>query len=161
MSFHENESYKHKAAKEVLRKWLKDKNEEKWVGDGVILEYPLIPAMKQEHFGNLVGYNYHTGDERYDYYDEVTSSNFNPSYKQCIQNNDIPIAVLDVAVVCKGCLLEGFEVYHTHQVDENKKKKITELTTGKCFDLYEISAETILRQTKAPENIYGLCDKII
>jgi len=161
MSFHENESYKHKAAKEVLRNWLKNKNEEKWRGDGVHLEYPLIPAMNQgEHFGNVVGYGYHVGDERYDYYSEVTSE-FNPTYKQCIQNNDIPIAVLDIAVVYKGCLLEGFEVYHTHRVDENKKKKITELTKGKCFDLYEINAETILCQTKAPENIYDLCDKII
>lgn len=161
MSFTENESYKHKAAKEVLQNWLKDKKKEKWGGDGVHLEYPLIPAMKKEHFGSLVGYNCHTGDERYDYYCEVTSGDFNPTYKQCIQNNDIPIAVLDIAVVYKGNLFEGFEVYHTHLVDENKKKKITELTKGKWFDLYEISAETILRQTKAPANIYDLCDKII
>ncbi len=89
------------------------------------LEYPLIPAMNRgEKWGNVVGYGYHVGDGsgRYEYYHEVTCGDFNPTYKQCIQNNDIPIAVLDIAVVYKGCVSEGFEVYHTHRVDDTKKK---------------------------------------
>ena len=160
MAFTENESFKHKAAKKLLCEWLKEKENGKWSGDGVHLEYPLISAMKHEDIGNVVGYGYSVGDGRYDYYAENTCD-FNPTYKQCVANKDIPIAVLDVAVVYKGCVFEGFEVYHTHRVDDIKKRKIQELTKNRGFKLYEISAEKILCQTKTPENIYKLCEVII
>jgi hypothetical protein len=158
MPFTENESYKHKLAKELLYKWLKEQKPEKWIGDGVYLEYPLIPAMRNEYdyvisYGNgyIDGYQYYSG----------ITSDFNPTYEQCIANNDIPLAVLDIAVVYAGCLFEGYEVYHTHKVDDTKKGKIMDLTKGKYFELYEISAEKILCQTKKPENIYTLCNRII
>ena len=123
MPYIENESFKHQLAKELLCKWLKEDKDTKWSGDGVHLEYPLIPAMKQENYGNVIGYGYSTGDDRYDYYYNNTSD-FNPTYKQCVDNNDIPVAILDIAVVYKGCVFEGFEVYHTNKVDDIKKEKI-------------------------------------
>lgn len=160
MPFTENESYKHKLAKELLYKWLKEKKPGKWHGDGVYLEYPLIPAMRNEYWnGNVISYG-NASIDGYHYYEGITSD-FNPTYEQCIANNDIPIAVLDIAVVYKGCLFEGFEVYHTHKVDDTKKGKIMDLTKGLDFKLYEISAEKILCHTKIPENIYTLCNIII
>ena len=116
--------------------------------------------MRHEHIANVVGYGWSLGDERYQYYAENTCD-FNPTYEQCVANKDIPIAVLDVAVVHKGSVDEGFEVYHTHRVDDIKKRKIRELTKNRSFKLYEISAEKILCQTKTPENIYKLCEVII
>lgn len=160
MPFTENESYKHKLAKEVLCKWLQEKNKEgPWMGDGVHIEYPLIPAMRNVTWNNVISYG-NASCDGYEYY-QTNTSDFNPTYEQCIANNDIPVAVLDIAVVYKGCLLEGFEVYHTHKVDDNKKGKIIDLTNGLSFKLYEISAEKILCQTKIPDNIYTLCNKII
>jgi hypothetical protein len=161
MAYIENESFKHKLAKELLCRWLKEKySGGKWRGDGIHLEYPLIPAMKNDAICNVIGYGYSIGDDRYAYYDKNTD-NFNPTYQQCVVNNDIPIAVLDIAVVYKGCVFEGFEVYHTHKVDSIKLGKIKDLTKNRRFNLYEISAEKILRETKMPEDIYKLCDVLI
>jgi hypothetical protein len=161
MTFTENESYKHKLAKELLSKWLKEKNDKvKWHGDGVHLEYPLIQSMRQINFCNIVGYGYDLGDGNREYYANNTN-NFNPTYIQCVENNDIPLAVLDIAIVYKGCIFEGFEVYHTNKVNNDKKEKIKKLTHDIDFKLYEISAEKILCQTKIPEDIYKLCDRII
>ena len=161
MSYIENESFKHKLAKELLATWLKEKNTyHKWCGDGVHLEYPLIPSMNCKYVGNLMGYGYSLGDDRYIYYSNNTKD-YNPTYEQCVANNDIPIAVLDIAVVYKGGIHEGFEVYHTHKVDNIKKNKIKELVRGTNFKLYEIDAEKILCQTKMPEDIYKLCNVII
>ena len=160
MPFTENESYKHKLAKELLREWLKEKNKEgPWMGDGVHLEYPLIPAMRTTNCGNVITYG-NASIDGYDYYEGITSD-FNPTYEQCIANNDTPIVVLDIAVVYKATLVEGFEVYHTHKVDDTKKGKIMDLTKGLGFKLYEISAEKILCKTKIPDNIYTLCNRII
>jgi hypothetical protein len=161
MSYVENESYKHKLAKELLCKWLEEKKGNgKWIGDGVHIEYPLIQSMKNDNFGNLLGYGYDIGDGNREYYENNTN-NFNPTYKQCIENDDIPIAVLDIAVVYKGCIYEGFEVFHTNKVDNIKKEKIKKLTYDTDFKLYEISAEKILCQTTQPEDIYKLCNRII
>ncbi len=161
MTFTENESFKHKLAKELLCKWLKEKRSGSGSpGDGVHLEYPLIPAMRHYAHGNLLSYGYYGSDIDVDYYKSNTTD-CAPSYSQCILNNDIPLAVLDIAVVDKGCVFEGFEVYHTHRVDYNKREKIMKLTEGLDFKLYEISAEKILCQTKVPDDIYKLCDIII
>jgi len=160
MPFTENESYKHKLAKELLYKWLKEKNKDPWPGDGVHLEYPLIPAMRNQYWpSNVICYG-NASFEGYHYY-ESNTSDFNPTYEQCIANNDIPVAVLDIAVVYKGSLFEGFEVYHTHKVNDTKKGKIIDLTEGLAFKLYEISAEKILCLTEKPDDIYSLCDRII
>ena len=158
MAYKHNESFKHKLAKELLCKWIKEKyGEGKWCGDGVHLEYPLIPAMKNNDLGNLPGYGYSLGDGTFDYYSNITIP-YVPTYEQCIVNNDIPIAVLDIAVVYKGCIFEGFEVYHTHKVDDIKRKKLNDLTRNRGFKLYEISSEKILCQTTPPKDIYKLCD---
>ena len=58
MSYRENESYKHKIAKEVLKKWFED-SQDKWshmsIGDirfrsnrvsGIFLEYPICKTDK-------------------------------------------------------------------------------------------------------------------
>ncbi len=160
MAFIQKESYKHKLAKELLCKWLEEDCMKKWWGDGVHMEYPIVPAMRQESFGNVIGYNYSLGDERSCYY-ETLPHGYNPTYEQCIAIGDIPVAILDIAVVYKGCVIEGFEIYHTHKVDNEKRSKLDKLTKRLGFKLYEIDAETILRQIEKPTDIYKLCNIII
>lgn len=167
MPFIEHESYKHKLAKELLSKWLKESiTYKKWEGDGVHLEYALVPAMRsriEERFETLMAYNNASfiSDGVKDTTCYTPMQRFNPSYDDCLKNGDVPLAILDIAVVDHAEVVEGFEIYHSHKVDNNKIKKIIELTQGKYFKLYEVSAEKILCQTKPPENLYDLCDIII
>jgi hypothetical protein len=161
MSFEENESFKHKFAKELLRKWLYEEYVgPKWGGDGIYLEYPIVPSAKLSWSNCLIAYNYSFGDNRYEYYGN-TSIDYHPSYDQCIAFGDIPIAVLDVAETYKGIIKRGFEVYHTHMVDSVKLDKLKGLVNGTDFKLYEISAEDILRQTKKPADILKFCRRLI
>lgn len=159
MPYVENESYKHKFAKELLCSWLNEKIRTHWDGDGAILEYPLIKEMGSNGF---IGFNNCTSDmtHKYFHYGEITDNKYNPTYDQCIANNDIPLAVLDIAMIYKGRIYEAYEVYHTHKVDHDKMEKIKKLTKGCNFKLYEVSAEDILRQTKKPEDITTICDLI-
>ena len=159
-SFVAKESFKHKLAKELLCKWLNEERENKWCGDGAHMEYPLVPFMKNQG-AQLIGYGYDNGDGKYAYYSSL-NNDFAPTYEQCIANKDIPIAVLDIAIVYKGIIFKGFEIYHTHKVDEEKKEKIKELCNGLVgFELYEIDAETILKQCEKPKDILSLCKRIL
>lgn len=160
MTFIQKESYKHKLAKEVLYEWLKEDCEERWCGDGVHMEYPIVTNMRNNLSGDVLGYNYNLGDER-SYYYQTQVQNYNPSYEQCIAIGDIPIAILDIAVVYKGSVQKGFEIYHTHKVDDEKRSKIDKLTRKSGFKLYEIDADSILRQIQKPVDIYKLCNVLI
>ena len=57
-----------------------------------------------------ISYNYHNGDDRSCYY--CNNEIYCPTYEQCISAGDIPIAVLDIAIVYKGYINYGFEVYY-------------------------------------------------
>ena len=144
--FIENESNAHKCAKNVLIEWIKPYIE--WNGDGVFAEYPLVDRSKKcSNFCDVViGFNYATGEEVY-YGTEV------PSYKQCIEYNEYPIAVLDIAVVQKGLVRYGFEICHKNPVSIDKRNKLRKHFSNKGLTIYEISAKSILDSVGKLQNI--------
>ena len=148
-TFQACESYKHKFAKQLLYKWLKESTFgcSKWDGDGVHLEYPLCPNKDGG------GFNYHNGTPDYEYYSKVK---FSPSYNYCVKNNNIPIKVADIASVYEGQIQCIFEIYHTHRVETTKviqlKKKFPSM------NIYELCADKILNLTSKPGNILDLCE---
>lgn len=156
-TFVRRESFKHKFAKELIYKWLKEggfedvKSYENCNGNGVFVEYPLCPNT----YPNSAAFNYNHGSSSYAYYRNL---NFSPSYDDCIKNNDIPIKVADIATVRKGNINAIFEVYHTHRIEISKIRELHQ----KYPDLliYEISADTILRLTEKPSTILNLCQRV-
>jgi hypothetical protein len=152
--FVENESNAHKCAKRLLVEWLN--SEKHWDGDGVFEEYPLVDVFEKSNMYNVIGFNYHIGDDRYEYYGCKV-----PSYEKCVQYGETPIAILDVAVVEKGCIKYGFEVCHKNPVSEIKKKKLREHFEGHGLTIFEIQASDILNYVGKPDDIFGMCETII
>ena len=91
---------------------------------------------------------------------EDSPEEFVPTYKDCIEIGDTPIEMLDVSYIYKGGLSEGFIIYDDkpNLIKRNKIKKLVDSVGWNCFELYEISSETVLNRTKKPDNIYELCN---
>lgn len=104
-----------------------------------------------------ISYNYHNGDDRSCYY--CNNEIYCPTYEQCISAGDIPIAVLDIAIVYKGYINYGFEVYYKNKVSEDKKQKLKPFKGH--IEIYEIDAHNILKHVKKPDNILNYCIKIL
>lgn len=156
MAFTENESYKHKKAKEVLKEWFCDggacglhftPNRK----CGVFLEYPIVTDIfeKSDWLGreteneiNSVRMNW----------DEILGSNDEevPTYEYCYEKGWFPKRVIDVVLPHKGVPLYYIEVCHTNPVS---KKKIKELAECGVCNLLEVDAEWVLRQTKEPKKL--------
>jgi hypothetical protein len=165
--FIENESGYHKSAKKILCEWLKTGGFNdfpcsggKWFGDGVFMEYPLISALNEyESFGGCLSFNYLIGDDRMDYYSDKHNDERCPTYNECVAYGDIPVAILDLAIVYKGFLSCGFEICYKNKVSEEKKQKL-QIFKG-AIEIYEINANDILKQVKKPDNILDYCIKIL
>jgi hypothetical protein len=154
--FIENESNAHKCAKKLLVEWLKeDEKYFNWDGDGVFEEYPLVDVFKKYNMGDAIGFNYDLGDNRCSYYEKKV-----PTYEKCIQYGEVPIAILDVAVVKKGCIVYGFEVCHKNPVSESKKEKLRTHFSKCGLTIYEIQASDILNAVGKPD-IFSICKTII
>lgn len=145
--FNENESYMHKMAKEVLKKWFEETQNEYTqmrIGDisfrpnrksGIFLEYPLCKDSLEQNW-----------DEINDTWDEYV-----PTYDDCINlYNLYPIAVIDIVCSHKGRPYICIEICHRNPVSQKKINKLKEL--GVQY-LIEIDAEWILRQTKRPSQL--------
>lgn len=165
MSFIQKESFKHKYAKELLFNWLNEGGFDDfktpsggWWGDGVFMEYPIVKVPDQHHFNGTLGFNYNFGDGRYEYYESKTGHKISPTYQQCVDYGDIPIAVADIAIVHKGNIDAIFEIYHKNKVSDNKINKLIQNFGELNFHLYEISASALLRLTEKPKNIMEYCE---
>ena len=167
--FSVNESGYHNSAKKILFEWLcsggfNDLNYyTHWAGDGVYMEYPLINTEKKMGSKCAYGFNYHFGDERYDYYfnhsKKFKNDQWCPSFNQCVDFGEIPIAVLDLAIIYKGTVTIGFEIFYKNKVSNEKKLKLQE--NFEDITIYEINAHDILKQTHKPINILQYCTKIL
>lgn len=156
------ESYKHKCAKEVFKKWCDSSS---WGGDGKYiktnydsiswrsnrlqdawLEYPIV--VNDEI--NSIQYNW---DEIYPGFtinDNREGNNFVPTYSECKEYNLQPIAVIDVVLPHKGSPAYFIEICHTNPVSNEKIEKLEKLGVK---NLIEIDAEWILRQTNIPSTL--------
>lgn len=153
--FIENESYKHKHAKQILKKWFDDINTGECctLGDiyfrhnwgqsgGVLLEYPIC--------------KFNNGTDSWKYY---CVDNFEwsengiivPTYQECVNNyNSYPIAIIDVVCCHKGSPKIGIEICHKNPVSQEKIKKLKEFGVEQ---LIEINADWILNQVKMPSQL--------
>jgi hypothetical protein len=154
--FVENESYMHKAAKNVLRDWLS-------TGDGydlrkldplsfrsnrkcgVWLEYPVAEVDGT----NSIEWLWDEQDLSKGIHEYV------PTYEECVRRGVYPVAVLDMAIVHKGTIMYGIEICHKHPTGKEKIEKITKLlkNTGFGFTLYEIDASWIMNQVERPKSL--------
>lgn len=143
MAFTENESYKHKKAKEVLKEWFSkgDIGNISFVPNrecGVFLEYPIVTES---------GYNSVTS-----LWDEMLGRNdeYVPTYKYCRERGWYPKRVIDVVLPHKGMPEYFIEVCHTNPVSKEKIKQLADLGVR---NLLEVDAEWVLRQTKRPDEL--------
>jgi len=154
--FIDNESYKHKMAKEVLKKWFEESGDYtfKGIGDikfspnrtsGIFLEYPIC---KNKSYNSW----YQNWDEIVCSYDEITGEwdEYVPTYNQCIKMNVYPIAIIDMVCSSKGQPHIGIEICHKNPVSQEKINKLKEFGV---HNLIEIDADWILNQTKIPSEL--------
>jgi len=158
------ESYMHNCAKEVFASWLW---EEEYMmtqyGYNIgatrlcrkpMLEYPCV------NYNNYINYN--NCNSLNNLIDEVTGGEVMcPTFDQCKEKGWEVVAIFDIATAVKGTVYEAFEICHTHPVPKEKINKIKTFLEKKNkikfmnspFDLYEIQADWILKQTKKPSII--------
>ena len=169
-TFKINESYKHRCAKEVFKRWCQERPRDKY-GDvepwptnfnetiswrsnrtqEAWLEYPIVVNDKTNSVEHVWDEIWHFSDlKEYYWPDPDRKENFVPTYTECIEKNRTPIAVIDVVLPHKGILLYCVEICHTNPVSE---EKIIKLQQAGVRELIEIDAEWILRQTKSPSKL--------
>lgn len=164
-TFSENESYLHKHAKETLKEWLNQYNEEddfmsvlclsetfdvklRWRSNHIPVEYPLSSKTALQNWNEI---NYIKDDTKSSY--ELAT----------LQGHNV-VAVIDVVVIHKGCPTYLFEVCHKNPVSATKLNKIKKCVNDAGSDiqyLIEIDAYWIMSQVSRPsmlkvKNIYSL-----
>ena len=163
-TFTENESYKHKMSKEVLKKWFYGGD---IIGDvgcrcpnrmsGVWFEYPIV---KTDNY-NSIDYNWDEiltnpkipkemmmGAPSDEYYN--LQSEYVPTYDECISLGIYPKRVIDVVLTHKGRPEWFIEICHKNPTSQ---EKINELEMLGVRNLIEIDAEWIMKQTQKPTEL--------
>ena len=161
-TFTENESYKHKMAKEVLKKWFSGGSMIGEVGCrspnrvcGVWFEYPIVKTDKydsiQFNWDELLT-NPKIPKEMNPYSDEYDNlqSEYVPTYDECISLGIYPKRVIDVVLTNKGIPTWFIEICHKNPTS---REKINELKMLGVENLIEIDAEWIMKQTKKPTKL--------
>jgi hypothetical protein len=163
-TFTENESYKHKMAKEVLKEWFYGGRLIGGVGCsspnrkcGVWFEYPIVKTDEynsiQHNWDELLtnpkmpkGIDPFSSEEIWDEY----QSEYVPTYDECISLGIHPKRVIDVVLTHKGIPTWFIEICHKNPISH---EKINELKMLGVTNLIEIDAEWIMKQTKRPTEL--------
>lgn len=159
--FIENESYKHKMAKEVLKKWFEEtKDDDGYMGigdigfrsnrkSGIFLEYPICTNITTT-WPDPAYQNLNSWERNWDEI-EGEFNEYVPTYDECVNiYKSYPIAIIDVVCSHKGSPSIGIEICHKNPVSQTKINKLKEIGVA---DLIEIDAEWILQQTKRPSKL--------
>jgi hypothetical protein len=152
-TFTENESYKHKMAKEVLKEWFYGG---KRIGDvgcrspnrecGVWFEYPIV---KTDEY-NSIDYNWDEILDNPKITEETGFDEYVPTYDECISLGIYPKRVIDVVLTHKGTPTWFIEICHKNPTSQ---EKINELEMLGVRNLIEIDADWIMNQTKKPTKL--------
>ena len=161
-TFIENESYKHKMAKEVLKQWFQGGQSVGNIGGyrpnrkcGVWFEYPIV---NNDDYNSIQ----HNWDEILDnpkipshiepYSDEynILQHEYVPTYDECISLGIYPKRIIDVVLTHKGNPSLFIEISHTNPTSQ---AKIDELELLGVRNLIEIDAEWIMKQTTKPNKL--------
>jgi hypothetical protein len=159
--FIENESYMHKMAKEVLKKWLEEtKTDDGYMSidcigfrsnrkSGIFLEYPICTNITTT-WPDPAYQNLNSWERNWDEI-EGECNEYVPTYDECVNiYKSYPIAIIDVVCSHKGSPSIGIEICHKNPVSQTKINKLKEIGVD---DLIEIDAEWILQQTKRPSKL--------
>jgi len=161
-TFTENESYKHKMAKEVLKEWFyggqcignigcRSPNRE----CGVWFEYPIVNTDKYDSIQNnwdelltnpKIPQEIEPDSNEY----RDLQSEYVPTYDECISLGIYPKRVIDVVIPHKGTPSLFIEICHKNPTSQ---EKINELEMLGVRNLIEIDAEWIMKQTKKPTKL--------
>lgn len=163
-SYSENESYKHKCAKEVFQQWCNVWEDDHYVPtnfkttDGEIRtihwrcnrhecsvqEYPIVVNGEVNSVQNV--------------WDELICDHpdidlypwepYVPTYDECKKRGWSPLAVVDVVLYHKGIPAYFIEICHTNPVSDVKLERLKRAGVN---NLIEISADWILTQVGIPE----------
>lgn len=164
--FTNNESYKHKCAKEIFKQWCdstswsygdarrvstnynrelywrSNRSQEAW------LEYPIVVNSDINSIEN-------NWDEIWPGLEggmDLFCNGFVPTYTECNEYNLYPISVADIVLPHKGSPSYFIEICHTNSVSNEKLEKLKQVMTHNA-SLIEIDAEWILRQTGIPSKL--------
>ena len=161
-TFTENESYKHKMAKEVLKEWFYGGQCIGNIGShspnrecGVWFEYPIVNTDKydsiQNNWDELLTnpkIPQEIEPDSNEYHD--LQSEYVPTYDECISLGIYPKRVIDVVIPHKGTPSLFIEICHKNPTSQ---EKINELEMLGVRNLIEIDAEWIMKQTKKPTKL--------
>jgi hypothetical protein len=165
--FIENESYMHKMAKEVLKKWFEETETETDGGgmciggigfrsnrkSGIFLEYPICTNITTT-WPDPAYQNLNSWEKNWDEIADEEGKYFNeyvPTYDECVEiYKSYPIAIIDVVCSHKGSPSICIEICHKNPVSQTKINKLKEIGVD---SLIEIDAEWILKQTKRPSKL--------
>ena len=162
-TFTENESYKHKMSKEVLKEWFYDGG---GVGDvgwcwpnrmcGVWFEYPIVKTDKYNSIDSnwdeiLTDPKIPKEMESYspDGWNNLQSE-YVPTHAECISLGIYPKRVIDVVLTHKGSPRWFIEICHKNPTSQ---EKINELKMLGVRNLIEIDAEWIMKQIQKPTEL--------
>jgi len=163
-TYTDNESYKHKYAKQVFKEWCdsgfwidnhpevqsvktndvydyRDIRWKNWRDENAWLEYPIVV----DKGFNSVKYLW---DEIWD--EDDTPTSFVPTFQQCKEKHLHVTSIVDVVIPSLGSPQFMIEICHTNPVSDEKVEKLKKLGV---HTLIEIDAEWILRQTKQPSTL--------
>lgn len=150
------ESYMHRAAKEVVTRWLREAAAAAGPNDyaclspvtwrvnrdgptwGVWEEYPLLETGCWPAWDEV--------NEAFAYAP--------PKPEWCFENGHRVVCVADVAVQHKGIIKAVVEIVHKHPCGDNKRAFYRE----HGIDLVEVPARWVLEQTKRPAALLTLAD---
>jgi hypothetical protein len=160
-TFTENESYKHKMSKEVLKEWFSGGC---GIGDitfdpnrkcGVWFEYPIVKTKGYnsiDHIWDELLINPKIPKEMDPGSDEYKNlqNEYVPTYDECVSFGIYPKRVIDVVLIHKGSPEWFIEISHKNPTSQ---EKINELEMLGVRNLIEIDAEWIMKQIKRPKKI--------
>lgn len=148
----EKKSYKFIHSKKLLKSFLLTKRPTHYA---VLEDYPICeyPYPENDNSLALVWNEYIDGKITFD----IASYEL-PTCYDCVQEYNAPlIAILDIALQRKGSIFIGFEIIGTNPISDDKIKNILSLfhRTNHMdgLNLYQVSSDWILNQSKVPEKI--------
>ena len=176
--FESKESYAHKLSKDILKEWLNnglnlysignDKEEHsisyRITDDDILFEYPLALITKtfvgrpSNTFVSGYGWGYilNKNGISIQSYCLDDPGTYIPTYDECKNSGNIPIAIIDIVVYHKGSVIFGIEISNKNPVSNEKQNKIVELydkTNHYGTPIFEIDSNWIMQQIKQPKKL--------
>lgn len=161
------ESLKHRIAKETLARWLAEPGQ-KLIGEAqhVFTEYPICVDTKNRMHGTIPWhetgpciappFRNRPGELRLPGTPDQWAAR-PPTYGECLAMALLPLVIFDVAVHNEGLITHAFEIVHSHDITENKRRYLDRIFSH-CSHLsvHGIEAHWVLSQHARPNKLQTL-----